>query len=221
MSTAVLALGSNLGDRLGHLRGAVGALGGMVVRVSGTYETPPWGDPDQPPYLNAAVLVRGPAYAVRRQRRQRPTPLPPPAGQVERHRLVRGAQRAEVVPAPDQPLQRRHQGRAVAASARGRPYRDAFDITRAQRDAAVNQPAVHEARVSHELRSGVRQGVDAAEAVLPVVVGHVVEDLEEQGAGGPGGRRVQVGGVSGDDMRHRAMMPPPFSDLVRRTVDQV
>jgi 2-amino-4-hydroxy-6-hydroxymethyldihydropteridine diphosphokinase len=59
MTTAVLALGSNLGDRLAHLRGAVAALGDAVVRVSEIYETPPWGDPDQPSYLNAAVLVRG------------------------------------------------------------------------------------------------------------------------------------------------------------------
>jgi 2-amino-4-hydroxy-6-hydroxymethyldihydropteridine diphosphokinase len=28
-----------------------------VLVVSGVYETPPWGDPDQPEYLNAAVLV--------------------------------------------------------------------------------------------------------------------------------------------------------------------
>jgi 2-amino-4-hydroxy-6-hydroxymethyldihydropteridine diphosphokinase len=27
--------------------------------TSGVYETPPWGDPDQPSYLNAAVLVMG------------------------------------------------------------------------------------------------------------------------------------------------------------------
>ncbi len=54
-TTAVLALGSNLGDRLAHLRSAVAAL--PVLRVSQVYETPPWGDPDQPAYLNAAVLV--------------------------------------------------------------------------------------------------------------------------------------------------------------------
>lgn len=63
MSTAVLALGSNLGDRLAHLRAAVAALGDEVVRFSEIYETPPWGDPDQPSYLNAAVLVRGPRDA--------------------------------------------------------------------------------------------------------------------------------------------------------------
>jgi len=57
MTRAVLSLGSNLGDRLAHLRGAVAGLGGDVVAVSDVYETPPWGDLDQPQYLNAALLV--------------------------------------------------------------------------------------------------------------------------------------------------------------------
>jgi 2-amino-4-hydroxy-6-hydroxymethyldihydropteridine diphosphokinase len=57
MTTAVLSLGSNLGDRHAHLRDAVLRLGDAVLVVSGVYETPPWGDPDQPDYLNAAVLV--------------------------------------------------------------------------------------------------------------------------------------------------------------------
>ena len=57
MTRAVLSLGSNLGDRFAHLRRAVTGLGDSVLVVSGVYETPPWGDPDQPAYLNAAVLV--------------------------------------------------------------------------------------------------------------------------------------------------------------------
>lgn len=57
MSRAVLSLGGNLGDRLAHLRAAVAAFGDTVLAVSGVYETPPWGDADQPAYLNAAVLV--------------------------------------------------------------------------------------------------------------------------------------------------------------------
>jgi 2-amino-4-hydroxy-6-hydroxymethyldihydropteridine diphosphokinase len=57
MSRAVLSLGSNLGDRLDHLRQAVAGLGDALLAVSAVYETPPWGDPDQPRYLNAAVLV--------------------------------------------------------------------------------------------------------------------------------------------------------------------
>ena len=59
---AVLALGSNLGDRLGMLQGALDALGKMpgveVVAVSGVYETAPvGGPPGQDPYLNAVILV--------------------------------------------------------------------------------------------------------------------------------------------------------------------
>jgi len=61
----VLSLGSNLGDRLAHLRAAVAALRPVLESVSEVYETPPWGDPDQPSYLNAAVLVRDEAATAR------------------------------------------------------------------------------------------------------------------------------------------------------------
>ncbi|HWH01979.1 MAG TPA: 2-amino-4-hydroxy-6-hydroxymethyldihydropteridine diphosphokinase [Pilimelia sp.] len=57
MSRAVLSLGSNSGDRIAELRRAVAGLADVLVVASGVYETPPWGDPDQPAYLNAAVLV--------------------------------------------------------------------------------------------------------------------------------------------------------------------
>ncbi|GLY05244.1 MULTISPECIES: 2-amino-4-hydroxy-6-hydroxymethyldihydropteridine diphosphokinase [Actinoplanes] len=57
MTRAILSLGGNLGDRYAHLRAAVDRLGAHVVLVSGVYETPPWGDAAQPPYLNAVVLV--------------------------------------------------------------------------------------------------------------------------------------------------------------------
>jgi 2-amino-4-hydroxy-6-hydroxymethyldihydropteridine diphosphokinase len=61
MSRAVLSLGANLGDRAGALRGAITALGddGVLVARSTLYETPPWGPVEQPPYLNAVVVVRG------------------------------------------------------------------------------------------------------------------------------------------------------------------
>ncbi|HCA87405.1 MAG TPA: 2-amino-4-hydroxy-6-hydroxymethyldihydropteridine diphosphokinase [Streptomyces sp.] len=61
---AVIALGSNLGNRLEILQGAVDALedtpGVRVKAVSPVYETEPWGvDPgSQPAYFNAVVLVR-------------------------------------------------------------------------------------------------------------------------------------------------------------------
>jgi len=52
---AFLGLGSNLGDRAGYLRGAVGALHDLVA-ASSVYETEPVGGPaHQPPYLNMVV----------------------------------------------------------------------------------------------------------------------------------------------------------------------
>lgn len=62
---AVISLGSNLGNRLETLQGAIDALedtpGTRVKAVSGVYETEPWGVPagaTQPTYFNAVVLVR-------------------------------------------------------------------------------------------------------------------------------------------------------------------
>ncbi|MEU7239808.1 2-amino-4-hydroxy-6-hydroxymethyldihydropteridine diphosphokinase [Streptomyces sparsogenes] len=61
---AVISLGSNLGNRLETLQGAIDALedtpGLRVKAVSPVYETEPWGvDPGaQPSYFNAVVLVK-------------------------------------------------------------------------------------------------------------------------------------------------------------------
>lgn len=59
--TGYLGLGSNVGDRLEHLRSAVRRLGehGVEVEaVSSVYETEPVGEvPDQPDFLNAAARV--------------------------------------------------------------------------------------------------------------------------------------------------------------------
>jgi 2-amino-4-hydroxy-6-hydroxymethyldihydropteridine diphosphokinase len=56
-----LGLGSNVGDRAGHLRAAIALLrehGVEVQAVSSTYETEPVGEVlDQPDFLNAAVRV--------------------------------------------------------------------------------------------------------------------------------------------------------------------
>nr|WP_221473673.1 2-amino-4-hydroxy-6-hydroxymethyldihydropteridine diphosphokinase [Planomonospora venezuelensis] len=56
-----MALGSNLGDRLGTLQGAIdslfGAPGLEFVAVSPVYETDPVGGPEQDPYLNAVVVA--------------------------------------------------------------------------------------------------------------------------------------------------------------------
>ncbi|HET9059933.1 MAG TPA: 2-amino-4-hydroxy-6-hydroxymethyldihydropteridine diphosphokinase [Acidimicrobiales bacterium] len=55
---AFVALGSNLGDRLGYLRAGAAALPD-VVAASSVYETEPVGGPaGQGPYLNAVVELR-------------------------------------------------------------------------------------------------------------------------------------------------------------------
>lgn len=65
MTRAVLSLGANLGDRAGALRAALTALQGEgLVARSTLYETPPWGPVEQPPYLNAVAVVRGPRDAA-------------------------------------------------------------------------------------------------------------------------------------------------------------
>jgi 2-amino-4-hydroxy-6-hydroxymethyldihydropteridine diphosphokinase len=59
--TVVLALGSNLGDRLANLQAGVDALcarpGLSNVAISPVYETAPVGGPDQPDYLNAVLVA--------------------------------------------------------------------------------------------------------------------------------------------------------------------
>ena len=59
MTTVVIALGSNLGDRLANLRAALAELeaAGVAIRErSGVWETPPV-PADQPAYLNAAIVA--------------------------------------------------------------------------------------------------------------------------------------------------------------------
>ena len=61
MTRAYLGLGSNLGDRIAHLQGALDALGATdrieLLAVSDVYETAPVGGPDQDDFLNAVVVL--------------------------------------------------------------------------------------------------------------------------------------------------------------------
>jgi 2-amino-4-hydroxy-6-hydroxymethyldihydropteridine diphosphokinase len=62
MTMSVVALGSNLGDRLGILQAGVDALAELpevdVMAISPVYETAPVGGPAQPDFLNAVVRLR-------------------------------------------------------------------------------------------------------------------------------------------------------------------
>lgn len=61
MTTAYIAIGSNLASPLEQVNAAVQALGEIpqsrIVAVSSFYRTPPLGPQDQPDYLNAAVVL--------------------------------------------------------------------------------------------------------------------------------------------------------------------
>ena len=57
---AGIALGSNIGDRLGSLRQAsqmIKCMGTAIIAASDVFETPPWGVRDQPWFLNALSLI--------------------------------------------------------------------------------------------------------------------------------------------------------------------
>lgn len=61
MMRVYLALGSNLADPLHQVRSALDALAAIpqsrLIACSSLYRTPPYGPPDQPDYLNAAVAL--------------------------------------------------------------------------------------------------------------------------------------------------------------------
>lgn len=64
MSTAVLSIGSNLGDRLAHLQSVVSGMAGLgsrIVSVSPVYETDAWGGVEQDAFLNAVLIAEDPA----------------------------------------------------------------------------------------------------------------------------------------------------------------
>ena len=59
MTRYAVALGSNLGDRIGALRSALAGMSHFseIAGVSGLYETAPIGGPEQGPFLNAVVVI--------------------------------------------------------------------------------------------------------------------------------------------------------------------
>jgi len=67
MNTAILLIGGNLGDRIGHLQQATQLIArnaGEIIKVSALYETAPWGNVEQPDYLNQALQIATPLAAL-------------------------------------------------------------------------------------------------------------------------------------------------------------
>jgi len=60
MSTAVLSIGSNLGDRLAVLQAALEVFRPWLLAASPVYETLPWGPVPQGDFLNAVLLAADP-----------------------------------------------------------------------------------------------------------------------------------------------------------------
>jgi 2-amino-4-hydroxy-6-hydroxymethyldihydropteridine diphosphokinase len=56
---AYIGLGANLGDAAATVERAIEALGsiGRVAKRSSLYRTQPWGNTDQPPFVNAVALL--------------------------------------------------------------------------------------------------------------------------------------------------------------------
>lgn len=58
---AYLAVGSNIGDKVGNLRAAVEAIAALpetrVIARSSAYRTPPWGKTDQDWFANAVIAI--------------------------------------------------------------------------------------------------------------------------------------------------------------------
>jgi 2-amino-4-hydroxy-6-hydroxymethyldihydropteridine diphosphokinase len=61
VTSVVLSIGSNMGDRLAMLQSVVDGLDGAVRAVSPVYETAPWGGVAQEPFLNAVLIADDPA----------------------------------------------------------------------------------------------------------------------------------------------------------------
>lgn len=67
MNQAYLLLGSNIGDRAGWLRRAVGEINkrlGIIRLFSPVYETAAWGNEDQASFLNQAIRLETPLAAA-------------------------------------------------------------------------------------------------------------------------------------------------------------
>ena len=61
MASVLIALGGNVGDVRATFGKAIATLCGMsqaaLVARSSDYATPPWGDEDQPPFINACIGI--------------------------------------------------------------------------------------------------------------------------------------------------------------------
>ena len=88
---------------------------------------------------------------------------------------------------------------------------DALDVAGSQRRALVEQSPLNHRSVGDQHAVLPCQGMHAAEGVVPVLLGHVVEGLVEQCAPRIKARRCQIRGVGYLDARHDSEPMPRWS----------
>lgn len=62
---AVLSIGSNMADREAMLHSVAEEFRGQIIAASSLYKTTPWGETDQPDFLNAVIIVEVPGTALK------------------------------------------------------------------------------------------------------------------------------------------------------------
>jgi 2-amino-4-hydroxy-6-hydroxymethyldihydropteridine diphosphokinase len=167
MARVFIAIGSNVGDRLAHLAGAVAAMsalpGTAVVAASGVFETAPVGPIEQGAFFNAAVELR--------------TGLSPEDLLTELQRIERGAGRLRA-------------GQRVKWGPRTLDLDIAFydDQVIHSGDLAVPHPRLHERWFV--LAPLADLDANYRHPALGMTVGEMLEHVEQRH--GPGGRRTSM-----------------------------
>ena len=140
--------------------------------------------------------------------RSAPATTPSHVGR-ESSRLVRGAQRTQLVGAAHDTLKRRHHRRAVAPAAPIRADTYTLDIAGAQRPPTVQQPPLDHGRVTDHVASLPHEGVHSAQGLLPVAVNEVAfEDHVKESTRRLESRSIQVGGVDSAQLGHAPSLQP-------------
>lgn len=145
---------------------------------------------------------------IRGQCRQRPLPGRPTAGDVEPRGSVAGVEGSEVVGAAKHILEYIHQYRAVAPAPVVGAHRHALDVAGSQRPSAVEEPPLDDSGMPDWLVGVQQEDMDAAEGVLPIIVGEPFfgERLDEQLPGGCQRCRVNGGRMRDKQVGHSHTM---------------
>jgi hypothetical protein len=125
--------------------------------------------------------------------------------------LVGGSQGTQVVGTSNHPFQRCHHCPAETALASIRTHRDTFHVSGTQRPTRVDQSPLHHGGMPDQVNAVPCQGMDATEGVLPVLIGHVVEDVIQKPSTCTKGGRIEIGGMGKRDVGRPNILACPGS----------